>query len=109
MDWMMQWYFDNSLHVPVTPGSPLDARPPATDLELALIEVVYVALANDTRCGRCGHLIGRGLSVRAGTGLTHWQVKVEAKCWGWRRHPFVAAVTQPSKDLIFGTLRRTAV
>jgi hypothetical protein len=107
MDWMMQqWFFDNSLRAPIAPTTPLDTRPPPTELERTLVEIFYLVLANETRCGRCGHLLGRGLRVRASTGLTRWPVRVEAKCWGWRRHPFAAAVTQPSKDLVFGTLHR---
>ena len=75
-----------------------------------LIELIYLVVANELECAECGHLLGRGLRVRD-TAIgppPSWPVKVDTRCWGWRRHRHAAEVTRPSKDLMLGDLELTA-
>src|SRR5687768_3136583 len=105
MDWL-QWFLGPSLRVPVIASSTLDGKPLPTDLDVELITLVYLVVANEQECAECGHLLGRGLRVRnAPAGApSHWPVWVDTRCWGWRRHPHVAQVTRPSTDLMLGNL-----
>jgi hypothetical protein len=106
MDWS-PWFLGPSLFVPYTPSTNLGGKPLPTELDVALIELIYLVIANEQRCSACGHLLGRGLRVRyASSGaLSRWPVWVATRCWGWRRHPHVAEVTRPSNDLMLGDLQ----
>ena len=106
MDWMA-WYFAVSPYVPYSPGLALDGKCLPDDLDTDVIAVLYLVIANETKCSECGHLLGRRLRVgTAGIASEpRWPVKVRTKCWGWRRHRHVAAVTRPSNDLLFGDLK----
>jgi len=105
MDWI-QWHFGPSLHVPFSPSTTLDGKPLPTDLDVELIDLVYLVIANEQECSECGHLLRRGLRVRnPATGPPpRWPVRVDTRCGGWRRHLHVAEVTRPSKDLAVGAL-----
>jgi hypothetical protein len=107
MDWF-QWSFGPALHTPFTPMTTLDGKLLPTDLDVQLIELIYLVVANDLECAECGHLLGRGLRVRnAAIGQPRrWPVKVDTRCWGWRRHSHAAEVTRPSKDLMLGVLQK---
>ncbi len=109
MDWL-QWYLAPSLYVPLTPSSTFDGKPPPAHLDVELVEVLYLVIADQQKCSECGHLLGRRLHVRgAGAQLpTRWPLRVDTKCWGWRRHRHMATVTRPSRDLILGTLELAA-
>jgi hypothetical protein len=104
---LFPWFFGPSLSVPYTPSTTLDGKPLPTALEVELIELIYLVIADEHQCSECGHVLGRSLRVRnasAGT-LSRWPVWVDTKCWGWRRHPHVAQVTQPVRDLMLGDLK----
>lgn len=107
LDWF-PWLSTSFVYVPFGPSTTLDGQPLPTELDVALIEFIYLVIANEQKCSECGHLLGRGLGVRnasAGGAPSHWPVWVDTKCWGWRRHPHVAEVIRPSKDLMLGALR----
>jgi hypothetical protein len=106
MDWL-PWFFGPTLYVPSTPPTILDGKPLPTELDVALIELIYLVIANEHECSKCGHLLGRGLRVRHGSLVapSRWPVGVDTKCWGWRRHAHVAEVTRPAKDLMLGGFR----
>ena len=109
MDWL-QWYFGPSLQAPFTAMTTLNGKPLPTDLDVQLIELIYLVVANELECAECGHLLGRGLRVRD-TAIgppPSWPVKVDTRCWGWRRHRHAAEVTRPSKDLMLGDLELRA-
>ena len=105
MDWF-PWSFGLPVR-PYTPSTPLDGTPEPTALDAELIELIYLVIANEHECSECGHLLGRGLRVRDASSDTAspWPAWVDTKCWGWRRHPHVAQVAQPAKDLVFGALQ----
>lgn len=105
MDWI-NWYFVPSLHVPFAPLTTLDGKPLPTDLDIELIDLDYLVIASEQECSECGHLLGRRLRVRnPATGPPlRWPVRVDTRCWGWRRHLYVAEVTRPSRDLMLGAL-----
>ena len=63
MDWL-QWYFGPSLQAPFTAMTTLNGKPLPTDLDVQLIELIYLVVANELECAECGHLLGRGLRVR---------------------------------------------
>jgi hypothetical protein len=101
------WFYGPSLYVPFIASTILDGKPLPTELDVELIELIYLVIANEHECSECGHVLGRGLRVRnASDGApSRWPVWVDTKCCGWRRHPHVAEVTRPSEDLILGPLR----
>ena len=105
MDWL-QWYFGPSLYVPFTAVAALDGKPLPTDLDVQLIELIYLVVANEQECSECRHLLGRGLRARSSSGgpPARWPVTVDTRCWGWRRHRHMAQVTRPSNDLMLGDL-----
>lgn len=105
MDWF-PWFFGTTLYVPPAPATTQNGRPLPTDLDLELLRVLYLVIANESSCAACGHLLGRGLHVRNATGASspRWPVRIDTRCWGWRRHPHLARVTQPGNDLVLGVL-----
>jgi hypothetical protein len=81
-------------HEAVAPVWPADA-------ELWLIRIAYEVMATESRCCRCGApLRGR---VRLVASLTGY-VRVTVRCAGWRRHRYVAVVTEPDGELRLGAL-----
>ena len=107
MDWI-DWYINTSLYGPYVDSRSLDGRAAPTEVDLELIELIYLVTANEQKCSECGHLLGRGLRIRNASAASpsRWPVWVDTKCWGWRRHPHVAQVTRPDKDLMLGELKR---
>ena len=105
MDWF-PWFYGAPVYVPFVPSSTLDGQPSPTELDVALVEVIYLVIANEQKCSECGHLLGRGLRVRKAPHPepSPWPISVATKCWGWRRHRHGAAVSQPAEDLMLGAL-----
>ena len=77
-----------------------------TELDLALIEALYEAIAAATFCGRCGSTLGRRMHVvpssRPVTEPESWRLLVVTRCHGWLRHPYAAEVTEVALDLRIG-------
>jgi hypothetical protein len=109
MGWF-PWFYGTPLDLPFFPSTTLDGRPTPTELDVALIELIYLVIADEQRCTECGHRLGRGLRARNASDRapSRWSVLVDTRCWGWRRHPHVATVTQPANDLVLGHLELKA-
>ena len=108
MDWF-PWLFGPTLDIPYIPHIPpttLDGRPPPDEVDVALIDLTYLFIANEQNCSECGHLLGRGLRVRHASAAAppRWPVWIDTRCWGWLRHAYIASVTRPFKDLMLGDL-----
>ena len=98
---MWSGYYDQR---PEQPAAGSAAAP--TELDLALVEALYEAIAASTFCGRCGATLGRRLHVvpssRAVEAPESWRLLVVTRCHGWWRHPFAAEVTEVALDLRIG-------
>jgi hypothetical protein len=81
-----------------------------TELDLALVETLYEAIAAGTFCARCGATLGRRLrlvpSSRPATMPGSWRLLVVTRCHGWLRHPFAADVLEEAGDLRMGQFER---
>ncbi|HZM75590.1 MAG TPA: hypothetical protein VFC19_07675 [Candidatus Limnocylindrales bacterium] len=92
------YHYDQRLERPETGPA---AAP--SELDLALIEALYEAIAAATHCGRCGATLGRRLHVvpssRSVSTPASWRLLVVTRCHGWRRHAFAADVTEVAQDL----------
>jgi hypothetical protein len=81
-----------------------------TELDLAVVEALYDAIAARTFCARCGATLGRRLrlvpSSRPVATPGSWRLLVVTRCHGWLRHPFAADVTEDTGDLRFGQFER---
>jgi hypothetical protein len=79
-----------------------------SDLDVALLEVLYGAIAGSTRCSACGAPLRPDVRVVPGVDARvgpRWPAAVVTRCRGWRRHRHVATVDGP-RDLELGPLGR---
>jgi hypothetical protein len=84
----------------------VSGRARLTAIDLALIELIYGVIAQESRCSKCGAHLGRSIRVIPWTSISraHWGASVTTRCRGWRRHRHVAAVAR-WKDLHLGPLQ----
>lgn len=73
-------------------------------IEMWLIRLAYEDMVRELSCRKCGAPLGRQLRfVRpADCNPPSWRVLAVTRCSGWRRHRYIARVSESSKDLFFG-------
>jgi hypothetical protein len=79
-----------------------------TDLDVALLEVLYGVVAGESDCSACGAPLRPEVRVVPTTDPStgaRWPTAVVTRCGGWRRHRHVATV-DGLDDLELGPLRR---
>ena len=110
MDWIESYFYAPTSNFASTPPAAREAKHGPTHLDVEVIALLYRAIAPQQKCSECGHHLGRGLRLRTcgAAAQPRWPVKAKTRCWGWRRHVHIAAVTRPSKDLMFGDLKFAA-
>jgi hypothetical protein len=73
------------------------------------LEIFYAVIAGGSTCSACGAPLGRTLrvcTVPAALGPMGWDVTVETRCRGWRRHRFVAVVVRQRGDVLLDWFTR---
>ena len=111
----LPWHFATGLGMPIPSKGNHDDRGPngrpglrgfarPSPVDVCLIQLTYEILAAETSCARCGAALGRGLRAVPPDVfyLQAWRLLPVTKCTGWRRHAYVAAARESSKDPLFG-------
>ena len=105
MDWIL---FDAFYPPPLgwrnTAGSQRFPDSAPAEGDLWIMAGMYEFVAMRSTCAKCGAELSRKLNIAA-VPVTPWQVAVNARCRGWRRHRHTALVAEWHGGLRFGELR----
>jgi len=110
MGWILFEVLNAALYGSVrSPESLSQSDSEPAEIDLWITRQTYEFVLRRSGCGECGAAMGRKPSVvavreRRGSFVT-WQIVVDARCRGWRRHRCTALVTESGGELRFGALR----
>lgn len=95
--------------LPHPPGPLSHPGAEPTDVDMWITRQTYEFVASRSRCDECGAAFGRKVRLVTVHDLCDrspmWQIAVDVRCRGWRRHRYAALVTESCGELRFGEVQ----